>query len=43
MSVIFLIGVFNGTVTEPLTNEYFYAWALFSIADAMWARVLFKR
>lgn len=26
-----------------LTNEYLFFWALFSIADALWARLIFGR
>jgi hypothetical protein len=26
-----------------LTNEYLFIWALFSIADALWARLIFGR
>lgn len=26
-----------------VTEEYMYLWALFSIADALWARVIFGR
>lgn len=26
-----------------LTQEYLYTWALFAIADALWARIIFGR
>lgn len=44
MSIMFLIATFtlgeNGVMIEAM--DFFIAWALFSIADAMWVKIFFK-
>ena len=45
MSLLFLYGLYmayKGTLGFELNIEFFQLWALFSIADAMWWRALFK-
>lgn len=43
MSLVFLVAfimILSGKLpAEELTNEFFYIWALFSIADALWVRL----
>lgn len=43
MSIVLLTLVFACVRSDPscLTAELLYLWALFSIADALWARVVF--
>ena len=47
MSLIFLMGfllVMNGEIDpQTLTEDGFYVWALFAIADALWFRNIFGR
>lgn len=44
---IFLLFLFFALVKDPdvtsIQEQYFYVWALFSIADALWARLIFGR
>lgn len=47
MSLILLVGfILAATGEMPMeyyTNDIFTIWALFSIADALWLRLLFKK
>lgn len=46
MSIFFLLvflAIWLSGQLDAISNEYLYIWALFSIADATWARVLFKK
>lgn len=43
MSLMFFVGfimVFKGTLGMEIDNQFFYIWALFSIADALWWRAV---
>ena len=46
MSVLFLV-IFIAMLKDPdvtvIGEEFCYAWALFSIADALWVRTIFGR
>lgn len=43
MSLVFLVNfimvLLDKIPAENMTNEYFYMWALFSIADALWVKL----
>lgn len=42
--LVFIVGFIVYLVSDdPLPTEFFYILALFSIADALWARNFFKR
>ena len=46
MSIIFLFLFFTFVKDPDVTSiqeQYFYVWGLFSIADALWARLIFGR
>ena len=43
MSITFLVMFFillKSPDVDTITTEYFYCWALFAIADALWLRAL---